>query len=81
MSLRVWNTSSFSSSEKTPRRLTQGPRLVETVTSGDVVTIWSASAVSVRAISARILPKPSWVEALPLTSGIGNVPTGTCGAL
>src|SRR5215208_252447 len=37
-------TSAISSRAKSPRRLTQPPRFVETVTSGAVVTIRSASA-------------------------------------
>ena len=39
ISLRAWNTSSCACIANTPRRLTQGPRLVETVTSGEVVTM------------------------------------------
>ena len=40
-----------------PRRLTQAPRLVETVTSGDVVTMRAASSLSPRAISFSIEAK------------------------
>ena len=78
-SLRVWRS-------KMPRRFTQGPRLVDTVTSGDVVTICSASAFSSpwpRPISARISPKPACVDILrPASFGTGSVAgTGTVGAL
>ena len=47
---------------KSPRRFTQGPRLVETVTSGDMVTIRSASGPPALAIPSRILPKAACVE-------------------
>ena len=45
-----------------PRRLTQGPRLVETVTSGEVVTMRSASGVFSRASSLSSAPKPNCVD-------------------
>src|SRR5438067_221900 len=45
-----------------PRRLTHGPRLVETVTSGEVVTMRSASAELSLASSLRIEPNPVWVD-------------------
>ena len=45
-----------------PRRLTHGPRLVETVTSGEVVTMRSASAVFSRASSLSSAPKPNCVD-------------------
>ena len=41
-----------------PRRLTQGPRLVDTVTSGEAVTIRAASGVFSRAISLSSAPNP-----------------------
>ena len=41
-----------------PRRFTQGPRLVETVTSGDVVTMRWAKSLSPRPISLSSAPKP-----------------------
>ena len=60
----------------TPRRFTQGPRLVETVTSGLVVTMCLASSAhspSPRPISARMSPKPFWVAYLrPLDFGPGS---------
>ena len=40
-----------------PRRLTHEPRLVDTVTSGDVVTMRAASGVSLRAISLSSAPR------------------------
>ena len=45
-----------------PRRFTHGPRLVETVTSGEVVTMRSASGVFSRASAFRIAPKPNCVD-------------------
>src|ERR1700741_3916422 len=44
-----------------PRRLTHGPRLVETVTSGEGVTIRSASSDFSRASSFNRAPKPACV--------------------
>ena len=45
-----------------PRRLTQPPRLVETVTSGEAVTMRCVKSSSPRPISLRIAPKPACVE-------------------
>ena len=54
--------SASSSRANNCRRFTHGPRLVDTVTSGEVVTIRSARSLSVRAIASRTLPKAAWVE-------------------
>ena len=75
----AWNEATASSrkvsarsrAENTPRRLTQPPRFVETVTSGDVVTIRSANSLRSRPIEARIRPKLSWVESRS-PPGTGN---------
>ncbi len=45
-----------------PRRLTHGPRLVDTVTSGEVVTTREASGVCSRASSLSSAPKPNCVD-------------------
>ena len=56
------NTSSLSARSKMPRWFTQPPRLVETVTSGEVVTMRSASALSPLPSSFRMRPKASCVD-------------------
>ena len=56
------NKSAFSARANSPRRLTQAPRLVETVTSGEAVTMREASSVSPRASSLSTRPKPCWVD-------------------
>src|SRR5580692_8926324 len=56
------NRSAFSARANSPRRLTQAPRLVDTVTSGEAVTIRAASALSPRASSLRTSPNPCWVD-------------------
>jgi hypothetical protein len=63
---------------KTLRRVTQPPRLVETVTSGEVVTIRAASSVSPRASSPMIRPNASWVEVSAACRPVGSsAGTGT----
>ena len=53
----------MASRANSPRRLTQGPRLVETVTSGDVVTMRVGERPVRRARArSRIWPKPSCVD-------------------
>ena len=54
--------SAIASRANRPRRLTQGPRLVETVTSGEVVTMRSANARLGRPISLSSAPKPVCVD-------------------
>ncbi len=54
-------SASFSSANS-PRRLTHAPRLVETVTSGEVVTTRSAIADCPRPSSLSSAPKPSCVD-------------------
>ena len=54
----------LSCGSKIARLLTQPPRLVETVTSGDAVTMRSASAGWLRAISASRRPKPACVDSV-----------------
>ena len=56
------NTSAIASCANRPRRLTQAPRLVETVTSGEVVTMRRANSLSPRPSSLRMAPKPVCVE-------------------
>ncbi len=56
------NRSAFSARANSPRRLTQAPRLVDTVTSGDAVTMRAANSVSPRASSLRTSPNPCWVD-------------------
>ncbi len=56
------NKSAFSARANSPRRLTQAPRLVDTVTSGDAVTMRDASSLSPRASSLSTSPKPCWVD-------------------
>ena len=56
------NRSAFSARANSPRRLTQAPRLVDTVTSGEAVTMREASSVSPRAISLSTSPKPCCVD-------------------
>ena len=56
------NVSARASRANRPRRLTHEPRLVDTVTSGDVVTMRAASGVSLRAISLSSAPKPVCVD-------------------
>ena len=56
------NVSASASRANRPRRLTQGPRLVDTVTSGEVVTMRAASGVFSRAISLSSAPKPACVD-------------------
>ena len=75
------NTSAWSARLNTLRRPTQAPRLVETVTSGEVVMILAPSSPSSRASSPMIRPNASWVEARaarrPIASCAG---TGTTAA-
>ena len=54
--------SAMASRANRPRRFTQGPRLVETVTSGEVVTMRRAKSLSPRPISLSIAPKPVCVD-------------------
>ena len=70
--------SACSRAENTPRRLTHPPRLVETVTSGEVVTTRSANSLRARPMEARIRPKHSWVESRS-PRGTGNA-SGTATA-
>jgi hypothetical protein len=70
-------TSARSSRSKMPRRFTQPPRLVDTVTSGDVVTIRAASSGTAPAISLRIFPKPPCVESGPRDGTSTRAGTGT----
>ena len=74
---RSLNTSSWLDRENSPRRFTHGPKLVDTVTSGEAVTMRSASGPPARAISSSTRPKPACVDAWPFTSILGNGSTGT----
>ena len=67
--------SATASRPKRPRRFTHGPRLVETVTSGDVGDdAVGEGARFPRRVSFRIWPKPCCVEA---TGCAGTVSLGT----
>ncbi len=74
------NRSAIASRANSPRRFTQPPRLVETVTSGEVVTMRSASGPPMRAISAISRPKPCWVESSPCFSAGSSAGTSMLGA-
>lgn len=68
------NRSAVSSRANSPRRFTQGPRLVEVATSGATVTIACDKGVSSRAMSFRICPKPICVDmALSPADGVGRL--------
>ena len=54
--------SAMASRANRPRRFTHGPRLVETVTSGEVVTMRWAKSLSPRPISLSSAPKPVCVD-------------------
>ena len=74
------NVSAISSLANRPRRFTQAPRLVETVTSGEVVTMRLASSVSPLAISCMRSPNPACVES-EAAFGTGRLSgTGMVGA-
>ena len=66
------NVSAIACRANNPRRFTQGPKLVETVTSGDVVTMRSANAPLLRAISSSTRPKAVCVATRPFHSSLGN---------
>ena len=70
------NWSARASRAKRPRWFTKPPRLVETVTSGEVVTMASASGPPARARSLRILPNATWVDCRPLGRGKGGAGPG-----
>ena len=55
-------TSAISLRRNSPRWLTQAPRLVETVTSGEVVTIRSARSPPAFDRSSRMRPNAAWVD-------------------
>ena len=56
--------SAIASRANSPRRFTQPPRLVETVTSGEVVTMRCANSPSCLPISLSSAPKPACVDML-----------------
>ena len=56
------NVSAIDLRANNPRRFTQGPRLVETVTSGDVVTMRAASSDFCWPSSLSSAPKPVCVD-------------------
>ena len=66
------NVSASVSRANRPRRLTHGPRLVETVTSGEVVTMRSASSRLLAPSSLSNAPKPACVDIT------GWMVTGSC---
>ena len=72
-----WKISAISSAANSARRFTQPPRLVETVTSGEVVTMRRARSVSVLAIASMIRPKAVWVE---VVAGVAVAPVA-CGPI
>ena len=65
------NTSARPSRANSPRRFTQGESPVETVTSGDSVTIRSAIPPVPRAISPRIFPNAPCVDCSASSSQTG----------
>ena len=66
-------TSGISLRRNRPRWLTQAPRLVETVTSGEVVTIRSASSPPAFDRSSRMRPNAAWVDcSSPAGAGIAG---------
>ncbi len=75
------NTSACSRRLNTLRRLTQAPRLVDTVTSGEVVMIRAASSESPRASSPMARPNASWVDARRTWRPIGSTSGTGTGAL
>ena len=75
------NVSAIARRANRPRRFTQGPRLVDTVTSGDVVTMRRANSLSPRPISLRRAPKPVCVDIVGwmLTGNVsGTAMRGAC---
>ena len=85
-SLASRNTSLRVCRSNTPRRFTHGPRLVETVTSGLVVTMCAASSFS-SPCRGRSRPgcrrsRPAWTSSAPPASATGSAAgTGTTGAV
>ena len=75
------NRSRRASRAKRPRRPTQAPRLVETVTSGLVVTMRSAIGASDFASACISRPKPAWVEVFAAGSMAMRSGTGRRGAV
>ena len=73
--------SAIASRANRPRRFTQGPRLVETVTSGDVVTMRRAKSLSPRPISLSNAPKPLCVAIVGWTVTAKLSGTSITGAL
>ena len=65
------NVSATASRANSPRRFTQAPRFVETVTSGEVVSIRRDSSVSSRACASRILPNPACVDSISSSRNTG----------
>ena len=74
------NVSAMLSRANRPRRFTHGPRLVETVTSGEVVTMRSASGVFSRASSLSSAPKPNCVDISGWIVTASSAGTAICGA-
>ena len=76
-SLASRNTSLRVCRSKMPRRFTQGPRLVETVTSGLVVTMCGGQLLAARPGRGRSRrgcrrTPPGWTSCRPAFSGIGS---------
>ena len=71
--------SAIASCANRPRRLTQAPRLVETVTSGEVVTMRRANSLSARPISLRMAPKPVCVEVVAWNGAGSSAGTSSSG--
>src|SRR3546814_18524471 len=63
-----------------PRWFTQGPRFVETVTSGEVVTILEARAELPRESPCRTPPNACWVDMVREVSSFSRSGTSTLAA-
>ena len=75
------NVSAIASRANRPRRFTHGPRLVETVTSGEVVTMRAATSDFSRASSLSSAPKPNCVDMVGWIATGSTFGTSSFGAL
>ena len=74
------NVSAIFSRANSLRRFTHGPRLVETVTSGDVVTMRLTKSESPRPSSLSSAPNPNCVDMVGWIEIASSAGTSTCGA-
>ncbi len=75
------NVSASASRANKPRRFTQAPRLVDTVTSGEAVTMRSVNGNLCRPSSLRMAPNPFWVDIIGWIETTSSAGTATEGAL